>query len=382
MAIALGAGYLLFTRGLISIGTVYLFVRYFNLLANPILAMSREMRNFQAIGACVERLNELRNIQAVIPNRPVSPKAEADLYRPRTLPTPDVKGPCLDLPKDASVRAALGLTFTDVHFAYQPDEPVLRGLSFELRPGRVLGLLGRTGSGKSTLARLILRLYEPERGEVRLSGTPAGGPAGGSPVPLQQVELSTLRRRVAMVTQEVQLFRASVRDNLTFFDRSIPDARLEQIMRELGLEDWLRSLPAGLDSQLQPGGRSASAAGALASGAAASAASASGLSAGEAQLLALARVFLRDPDLVILDEASSRLDPATEQFLERAVSRLLRGRSAIIIAHRLGTVQRVDDILILDEGQASEYGPREELLRDPASRFSALLRTGLEDVLV
>ena len=321
--ISLGAGYLLFTRGLITIGTVYLFVRYLDMLSGPILAMTREMRNFQTIGACVERLDELHRLQPLVKD-----------------------GPGLVISS-----GALGLSFENVSFAYQAEEPVLHGLSFDLKPGCALGLLGRTGSGKSTLARLIFRLYDPLEGSIRLEGGD-----------LRAATLQALRGRVAMVTQEVQLFRASVRDNLTFFDRSIPDERVQAVVVELGMEDWLASLPSGLDSELQPGGR--------------------GLSAGEAQLLALGRVFLRDPGLVILDEASSRLDPATEQRIERAVTRLLRGRTAIIIAHRLGTVQRADQILILEEGRACEYGQREALANDPSSHFAGLLRTGLEEVLV
>src|SRR5204863_10208113 len=125
---------------------------------------------------------------------------------------------------------------------------------------------------------------------------------------------------------------------------------------------WYRSLPDGLDTELGPGG--------------------GGLSAGEAQLLAFTRVFLKDPGLVILDEASSRLDPATEQLIERAVDKLLRNRTGIIIAHRLATVQRADEILIMDEGQALEYGPRAELAEEDGSNFSRLLRTGMEEVLV
>ncbi len=167
---------------------------------------------------------------------------------------------------------------------------------------------------------------------------------------------------MAIVTQDVQLFRATVRDNLTFFDRRISDERIRAVIAQLGLDDWLQGLPKGLATLLDTGGHS--------------------LSAGEGQLLAFTRVFLRDPGLVILDEASSRLDPATEQRIERAIDRLLRGRTAIVIAHRLGTVHRADDILILEDGRVSEYGAREELVHDPASHFSQLLQTGLEEVLV
>jgi ABC-type multidrug transport system fused ATPase/permease subunit len=159
----------------------------------------------------------------------------------------------------------------------------------------------------------------------------------------------------------VQLFRANIRDNLTFFDRSIADEKIIATLEELELGDWYRNLPKGLDTELDTGSRS--------------------LSAGEAQLLAFTRVFLRNPGLVILDEASSRLDPATEQKLERAIDKLLKGRTAIIIAHRLDTVHRADEIMILDKGQTSEYGDRKQLAANPNSRFYHLLQTGMEEVL-
>jgi ATP-binding cassette, subfamily B, bacterial len=239
----------------------------------------------------------------------------------------------------------------DVHFAYAEDEPVLKGIDFHLQPGRVLGLLGRTGSGKTTLARLVFRLYDPTHGRISLGG-----------VNLILPQLKPLRQRVALVTQDVQLFQSSVRDNLTFFDRSVPDERILDVIQELGLWDWYKSLPKGLETRLETGGRS--------------------LSAGEAQLLAFTRVFLKDPGLVILDEASSRLDPATEQLIERAMDRLLKDRTAIIIAHRLGTIHRTDEIMILEKGSIVEHGPRLELSADPDSRFHHLLQTGLEEVLV
>jgi len=156
-----------------------------------------------------------------------------------------------------------------------------------------------------------------------------------------------------MVTQDVQLFGASVRDNLTLFNPRIPDGRVEAALEELGLGDWYRALPDGLDTGLPAGG--------------------GGLSAGQAQLLAFARVFLRDPGLVILDEASSRLDPATERLLERAMDRLLAGRTAIVIAHRLDTVRRASAVLVLEHGRVVEYGPRAALARDPDSHLARLL---------
>ena len=325
--LAIASGYFLFTAGAVTIGTVYLFIYYANLLETPIWTLIREVKSFQTVGACVERLSELRKLQPTVHD---GDGAE--------LPSGLLPGPA-------------ALSFEDVSFGYNGGEHVLRELSFCLRPGRVLGLLGRTGSGKTTLARLVFRLYDPAQGRILLDGGD-----------IRSVALSTLRGRVAMVTQEVQLFQGSVRDNLTFFDRRIPDEHIQAAMMQLEMSDWLHSLPAGLNTRLEGGGRS--------------------LSAGEAQLLALARIFLHNPGLVILDEASARLDPATEQRIERAIDRLLDGRTAIIIAHRLGTVHRASEVMILEDGRVSEYGERLKLASDPGSRFSALLRTGLEEVLV
>ncbi|MGB8983433.1 MAG: ABC transporter ATP-binding protein, partial [Anaerolineales bacterium] len=248
--LTIAGGYWLFTAGLVTIGTVYLFVHYLNLLEEPFWAMTHEIESFQTIGACVERLTEFRNFKAEV-----------------------IDGASVDMP-----AGPLGLAFKDVDFSYNDSDRVLNGLSFELEPGSVLGLLGRTGSGKTTLARLIFRLYDPGSGGIEINGAD-----------LRTLHLQTLRRSIAIVTQDVQLFRASIRDNLTFFDRSIPDENILATLDELELGDWYRSLPNGLDTQLETGSRS--------------------LSAGEAQLLAFTRVFMRNPGLVILDEASSRLDP-------------------------------------------------------------------------
>ncbi|MFN2272907.1 MAG: ABC transporter ATP-binding protein [Anaerolineae bacterium] len=320
--LAVVAGYYLFTAGAITVGSVYLIIQYVNLLSHPIRELTRQVEDLQTVGASVQRLTELRGVERVVQD-----------------------GPGASLP-----GGALSLAFDGVSFAYAEDEPVLRDLSFRLEPGTVLGLLGRTGSGKTTIARLVFRLYDPSTGKIALGGVDA-----------RQAKLRHLRQRVSIVTQDVQLFQASVRDNLTFFDRSIPDERILAVVEDLELTDWYRALPEGLNTRLEGGGRD--------------------LSAGEAQLLAFARVFLRDPGLVILDEASSRLDPATERRVERAVDKLLQDRTAIVIAHRLGTVHRADDIMILETGRVVEHGERERLAGDPSSRFYNLLQTGLEEVL-
>lgn len=321
--LAITSGYWLYTAGLVTIGTVYLFIHYINLLEEPFWAMTHEIESFQTIGACMERLTEFRD------------------FKPEVL-----DGPGIEIPVQA-----LELDFKEVTFSYNGNDAVLGRLSFQLKAGSVLGLLGRTGSGKTTLARLIFRLYDPSAGCIQINGED-----------IRDAQLESLRRNIAIVTQDVQLFRASVRDNLTFFERSISDEQILSTLEELELADWYRALPQGLDTELDTGSRS--------------------LSAGEAQLLAFTRVFLRNPGLVILDEASSRLDPATEQRLERAIDKLLQNRTAIIIAHRLGTVHRADEIMILENGSIREYGDRRELAANPSSRFYQLLQTGLEEVLV
>ncbi len=372
-AVAFALGAYLYTYESISIGTVVIIGWYSNMLIWPIRRITWQMQELQRAGAGITRIQELLAIESKI----------KDL---------DAEGPAPALPD-----GALALSFQDVTFGYDDaeaksngDQPittehatrnlvlskaegtqhtdppeaevrdtkelVLHDISFRLRPGTVLGLLGRTGSGKTTLTRLIYRLYDPDQGGVYL------GRDGGAMTDVRQVPLLHLRHRVGMVTQNIQLFNATVRDNLTFFDREVPDERILQVLRDLGLWAWYESLPEGLDTELESGG--------------------GGLSAGEAQLLAFTRIFLQDPGLVILDEASSRLDPATENLIERAVDALVQDRTAIVIAHRLGTVQRADEILILEEGRISEYGARAVLAADPESRFYSLLQTGMmEEVL-
>jgi ATP-binding cassette subfamily B protein len=321
-ALALAVGAWLFYADSITVGTVYMFFYYTELLRRPLWVITDQLQDLQKAGGSIERVEELHHTRSQMPEHPTA-----------TLP----HGP-------------LSVTFDRVKFAYNETGLALDGISLQLEQGRVLGLLGRTGSGKTMLSRLVFRLYDPSEGVVRLGG-----------VDVRDVSRADLRQRVGMVTQDVQLFSATVRDNLTFFDPSVPDDRIIQSLYDLGLAEWYERLPDGLATLVQAGGI--------------------GLSAGEAQLLAFTRVFLRDPSVVILDEASSRLDPATEGLVGRAVERLLADRTGIVIAHRLATLQRVDEILILEDGCVREYGDRVALAADSRSRFHELLHTGLEEVL-
>ena len=334
-AIAFGVGATLWRASVITLGTVYLVFTYTELLRGPISEMREQITDLQRAEAGVRRIREMLAASSALPDD-------------GTTPLPD---------------GALPVAFEDVTFAYHPsrrEEPAadgrleptvaLRDVHLSIPAGTTLGLLGRTGSGKTTLARLVARLYDCQDGAVHVGC-----------VPVADVPLHELRRRVRMVSQDVQLFRATVRENVRLFDPSVSDERILSALDELGLRDWVLALPQGLDTLVGS--------------------SDAGLSAGQAQLLALARAFLADPGVVILDEASSRLDPATERLLEKAVDRLLAGRTAILIAHRLSTIRRADQIAILENGCVIESGEREALTRDPRSRLAHLLATGMEEVL-
>ncbi len=315
-----------YARGDLTLGSVYLLVHYAEMVRHPIERIREQMDDMQKAGAAVARVRELFAVRNALPD-----------------------GGAGELP-----TGALSVELAAVDFAYADGngdgERVLHDLNLRLEAGRVLGVLGRTGSGKTTITRLLTRLYDPEAGEVRIGGVPA-----------PSVPVRALRTRVGIVTQDVQLFRATIRDNLTFFDAAVPDDRLWAALERLGLAGWVRSQPDGLDTMLEAGG--------------------GGLSAGEGQLLAFTRIFLEDSGLVILDEASSRLDPATERLIHAATEHLLEGRTGVVIAHRLDTVERADDILIMEAGRIVEFGRRADLAADPGSRFAALLRSGIEEVL-
>jgi ATP-binding cassette subfamily B protein len=322
--LSLALGVYFFQHGRVSIGGIYLLIQYTAMLRAPLETIGSQIQDLQRTMASLGRVRELQAIA------------------PRVLDGPGLVWPV----------APPAVAFDKVSFAYNAQEPVLADISFQLEPGATLGLLGRTGSGKTTITRLLSRLYDPQSGDITLGGRD-----------IRHATLAQLHAQVGVVTQDVQIFQASIRDNLTFFDPDITDQRLLRVLDDLELGAWLSRQPDGLDTLLAGGGA---------------------LSAGEAQLLAFARVFLKDPGLVLLDEASSRLDPATERLIGHAFEALLNGerkRTAIIVAHRLATVRRVDRIMILDHGRIVEDGVRADLAADPGSRFAGLLRAGLEEVL-
>lgn len=303
-------GTYLLKSGAITLGVLFLMFYYMDAIRAPLEHITMEMEDFQKSNASIKRILELFSYSSEIIQ-------ESDEELP---------------------NGALSIEFRNVTFAYQEGKPVLNNISFSLKAGEKLGLIGRTGSGKSTLVNVLLRLFEFSSGEILLGGKS-----------IKRILLEALNERVAIVNQEPQLFHASIRDNITMFQPHIPDDQIIQALREVGLESWLKDLSHGLDTILTSGGKE--------------------LSAGQAQLLALARVFLRDPGLVILDEASSRLDYQTEQMISEAIEKLLQNRTAIIIAHRMQSIEKVDQILVLNKGKVLEYGPKNQLEQDRLSYF-------------
>jgi ABC-type multidrug transport system fused ATPase/permease subunit len=323
--VILAVGSWLYLRGEIGLGLILMTILYGEMIVWPIRNIASEIDQLQQAAAGIVRVAELQNIKSKLTD------GHADV--PDEVPS---------------------LSFEDVTFAYTDGEvdasPVLKNVTFNVPAGQTVGLLGRTGSGKSTLIRLLFRLYDVTSGRITINGTA-----------LPDFRLESLRQHVGLVTQDVQLFYATIRDNLTFFNAEISDEQLLAALRMLGLERWLQRQPEGLDTLLT---------------------STNMLSAGEAQLIALARVYLKQPQVIILDEASARIDPETERMVERALDTVLAGKTTIIIAHRLQTVRRCDYIAILSQGTLAEFGKESDLRDTATSRYATLLRHGSTEELV
>jgi ATP-binding cassette subfamily B protein len=242
----------------------------------------------------------------------------ADVLDPREAGTP--------LP-----REAVTISFEDVGFAYPGGPPVLHDIDLEIAPNTRVAVVGETGSGKTTLAKLLTRLMDPTTGVVRLDG-----------IDLREVPFSSLRERVVLVPQEGFLFDATLRANALYGKLDATDAEIHEAVEQLGLTDWLDTLPWGLDTRVGQRGES--------------------LSAGERQLVALVRAHLADPDLLVLDEATSAVDPALEMRISRALERLQRGRTSVTIAHRMSTAENADDVVVVDKGRIVQRGPHGRLV--------------------
>jgi ABC-type multidrug transport system fused ATPase/permease subunit len=312
-------GYLV-VQGQLTLGVLTAFILYLRQFFEPMQDLSQFYNTFQAAGAALEKL------AGVIEEAPTVPEPSVPVQ------VGEIKG---------------AVTFEAVTFAYR-DKPVLHDIDLKIPAGQILALVGETGAGKTTIARLIARFYDPTAGRLTLDG-----------VDLRSLAVADLRRAVVMVTQESFLFSGTVADNLLF---GRPDATRDEMIvaaRALGAHDFISALPNGYDTDVRRRGVR--------------------LSSGQRQLVAFARAFLADPRVLILDEATSSLDLPSERLVQHALRTLLRGRTAVIIAHRLSTVDIADRVLVIDAGRVVEDGAPSDL-RETSGRYGSLHRAWVESL--
>lgn len=312
--LSLGIAVLLWDNGLITLGTVYLIHTYSGLIFNHLQDFRNYLSRLQTSKAGLIRVKEMLDIESSI--------TEGSLE----IESRDIT-----------------LAVKNLSFGYSESNDVLHGITFELKPGERLGIMGETGSGKTTLAKLLARLHEFKQGEILLNG-----------VSVKELNSESLRQSIAYCTQEIQFLHGTLRDNITLYEDSFSDSQILEAIKYMGLAQWFTKFPEGLDTYLEMGENN--------------------LSAGEAQLISIIRMFLKNPAIVILDEISSRLDYVTEQRILSALDILTQNRTVITIAHKITALRWTDSIMILNGGRIVEYGRKEELEKDIKGRFYSLCR--------
>ena len=331
VALVISLGGYMVTAGAMGLGTLTTFILYSQRLFEPLRQLAERFTQIQGGLTAVERISELLEKKIEIYDH-VNHKAEnKELLN--------------------SNKTVLGeVLFENVSFFYREDEPIINDLSFKIKPGDHVALVGPTGSGKTTLIRLLCRLYEPQKGNIYIDGQN-----------IKSIPIDSLRKQLGVVLQDTFLFSGNVADNLRL-DSSIDNQRLKDVCSDLGLDNLLRKLPNGLDTYIRERGGN--------------------LSSGERQLLSIARVAIRDPKILIMDEATAFMDPSTEATLQRDLDRLLEKRTALVIAHRLATIEASDRILVMRKGSLIEEGTHEELraLGGLYSQLAELQEKGLATI--
>ena len=331
VALVISLGGYMVTAGAMGLGTLTTFILYSQRLFEPLRQLAERFTQIQGGLTAVERISELLEKKIEIYDQ-IKHKAEnKELLN--------------------SNKTVLGeVLFENVSFFYREDEPIINDLSFKIKPGDHVALVGPTGSGKTTLIRLLCRLYEPQKGNIYIDGQN-----------IKSIPIDSLRKQLGVVLQDTFLFSGNVADNLRL-DSSIDNQRLKDVCSDLGLDNLLRKLPNGLDTYIRERGGN--------------------LSSGERQLLSIARVAIRDPKILIMDEATAFMDPSTEATLQRDLDRLLEKRTALVIAHRLATIEASDRILVMRKGSLIEEGTHEELraLGGLYSQLAELQEKGLATI--
>lgn len=318
----------IFTMGILylhssslSLGTIFLIYFYITILLVPLKNLVAEVSDLQHVNASFLRINELL----------------------------DYENKVSDTGTLTMKNGRLSVGFDKVSFRYVDAKPAVQDVSFAIPAGKTVGIIGRTGSGKSTLAKLLYRLCDAQEGSISVDGND-----------IKHFKLSELRSRIAIVSQNIELFEGTLRQNITMFQENVTDERVWEIMDVLSMRQWLDQLPEGLDHKIERDGKN--------------------LSAGEAQLIAFARAFIKNPGILIMDEATSRIDPLTERLVDRAIALLTKDRTVLMIAHKLSTIQSADFILVMSGGSLVEFDERVKLEANPDSVYASLIREGRKEL--
>lgn len=319
-AIIISYGSILMFDLKIQLGEITAFIMFVNLFFRPIRAIADRFNNIQMGIVASERIFNLID-------------AEEHIERTGTQTPNSLKGL---------------VEFDQVWFAYKSEDWILKNISFTVEAGKSLALVGATGSGKTTIASLITHLYLPQKGEIRIDHTP-----------IDEYEISSLRKRIAFVLQDVFLFSGSIRNNLVLKSTDISADRMIRVAREIGAYEFIDALPGGFDYHVQERGMS--------------------LSQGQRQLISFIRALAVDPDIIVLDEATSAIDSQTEHLIQKAIELLLKDRTAVVIAHRLSTIKHCNEIMVLEKGEILEKGTHQELMNEKGA-YQHLYSTQIESV--
>jgi ATP-binding cassette subfamily B protein len=315
IAIVIWYGTTRIISGDLSVGLLVSFLFYMNAFFNPIIQLTTFYNSYQSAVTGLDRVLQV-------------------------LDTPvEVKAPATSATRKLNAGGSASIQFENVTFGYEPNQPVLNNLSLKVNPGEVVAIVGPTGAGKSSIVNLILRFYDPQKGAVLFDG-----------IDVKEMEFSEFRNRLSIVQQDPFLFLSTIMENIRYGSENASDSEVISISKRIGLDEFVRRLPLGYNTMVNE--------------------SATNLSMGQKQMICFARALLRNPSLLILDEATSGLDPVSELQLQNALQEMLKGRTAIVIAHRLSTIRLADKIIVLQNGMISEQGTFEELMANKNGIFS------------